>query len=281
MRFCQSFMTELYRHIGADTDVPAGDIGVGRREVVIFLGSIRGLSITLRVFLQVKVKLGGSLARPEATGYGTVYFIEEMLKARGDKIEGKTIAISGYGNVGTYFIEKANQLGARVVTIADEFGYVHDPEGIKGEKLELLMDLWCVHRRPARDYADEFGLRMVVGKSPWEVPCDIAVPTATQNELKKEDAKKLIANGCTCIAEAANMPCSAEAVELFLKIKFFLARQGSNAGGVSVSGLEMSQNSMRYSWSFEEVDAKLKDIMADIYRNPVKLLGNTAWKVTW
>lgn len=272
MRFCQSFMTELYRHIGADTDVPAGDIGVGRREVGYLFGQYKRIVNNFEgVFTGKGLSWGGSLARPEATGYGTVYFIEEMLKARGDKIEGKTIAISGYGNVGTYFIEKANQLGARVVTIADEFGYVHDPEGIKAEKLELLMDLWCVHRRPARDYADEFGLKWVVGKSPWEVPCDIAVPTATQNELKKEDAKKLIANGCTCIAEAANMPCSAEAVELFLKNKvLFGPAKAVNAGGVSVSGLEMSQNSMRYSWSFEEVDAKLKDIMADIYRKSSK-----------
>jgi glutamate dehydrogenase (NADP+) len=268
MRFCQSFMTELYRHIGPDTDVPAGDIGVGRREIGYLFGQYKRIINNFEgVFTGKGISWGGSLARPEATGYGTVYFIEEMLKAKGDSIKGKTITISGYGNVGTYFIEKANQLGAKVVTIADEFGYVHDSEGIKGEKLNMLMDLWCVYRRPARAYADQFGLPWVEGKSPWEIPCDIAVPTATQNELKKEDAEKLIANGCKCIAEAANMPCSAEAVELCLKNNIlFGPAKAVNAGGVSVSGLEMSQNSMRYSWSFEEVDAKLKDIMVDIYR---------------
>lgn len=268
MRFCQSFMTELYRHIGPDTDVPAGDIGVGRREIGYLFGQYKRIVNNFEgVFTGKGISWGGSLARPEATGYGTVYFIEEMLKAKGDSIEGKTITISGYGNVGTFFIEKANQLGAKVVTIGDEFGYVYDPDGIKGEKLDMLMDLWCVYRRPARAFADEFGLKWVEGKKPWEVPCDIAVPTATQNELKKEDAQKLIANGCICIAEAANMPCSAEAVELCLKNNIlFGPAKAVNAGGVSVSGLEMSQNSMRYAWSFEEVDAKLKDIMIDIYR---------------
>jgi glutamate dehydrogenase (NADP+) len=260
-------MTELYRHIGPDTDVPAGDIGVGRREIGYLFGQYKRIVNNFEgVFTGKGISWGGSLARPEATGYGTVYFIEEMLKAKGDSIEGKTITISGYGNVGTFFIEKANQLGAKVVTIGDEFGYVYDPEGIKGEKLDMLMDLWCVYRRPARAYADQFGLQWVEGKSPWEVPCDIAVPTATQNELKLEDAQRLIANGCICIAEAANMPCSAEAVELCLKNNIlFGPAKAVNAGGVSVSGLEMSQNSMRYSWSFEEVDIKLKDIMVDIY----------------
>ncbi len=268
MRFCQSFMIELYRHIGPDTDVPAGDIGVGRREIGYLFGQYKRIVNNFEgVFTGKGLSWGGSLARPEATGYGTVYFIEEMLKAKGDSIEGKTITISGYGNVGTFFIEKANQLGAKVVTIGDEFGYVYDPEGIKGEKLDMLMDLWCVYRRPARAYADQFGLQWVEGKSPWEVPCDIAVPTATQNELKFEDAEKLIANGCICVAEAANMPCCAEAVELFLKKDIlFGPAKAVNAGGVSVSGLEMSQNSMRYAWSFEEVDVKLKDIMVDIYR---------------
>jgi len=268
MRFCQSFMTELYRHIGPDTDVPAGDIGVGGREIGYLFGQYKRIVNNFEGVLTGKGRSwGGSLARPEATGYGTVYFIEEMLKSRGESIQGKTITISGYGNVGTYFIEKANQLGGKVVTIGDEYGYVFDPEGIKGEKLEFLMDLWCVYRRPARAYAEQFGFRWVEGKSPWEVPCDIAVPTATQNELCLDDARQLIANGCICVAEAANMPCTAEAAEIFLSRQvLFGPAKAVNAGGVAVSGLEMSQNSMRYSWSFEEVDAKLKDIMADIYR---------------
>jgi len=267
MRFCQSFMTELYRHIGPDTDVPAGDIGVGGREIGYLFGHYKRIVNNFEGVLTGKGRAwGGSLARPEATGYGTVYFIEEMLKSQGDNLNGKTITISGYGNVGTYFIEKANQLGAKVVTIADEFGYVHDPEGIKDDKLAFLMDLWCVYRRPARAYAEEFGLKWVEGKAPWEVPCDIAVPTATQNELALDDARQLVANGCICVAEAANMPCTAEAAEFFLKNRvLFGPAKAVNAGGVAVSGLEMSQNSIRYSWSFEEVDAKLKNIMVDIY----------------
>lgn len=268
MRFCQSFMTELFRHIGADTDVPAGDIGVGAREIGYLFGQYKRIVNRFEGVLTGKgINWGGSLARPEATGYGTAYFIEEMLKSRGETLKGKTITISGYGNVGTFFIQKANQLGGKVVTIADENGYVYDPEGIKGEKLDFLMDLWTIHRRPARDYAEKFGLKWVEGKAPWEVPCDIAVPTATQNELNLQNAQELIANGCTCVAEAANMPCTAEAVELFLKNNIlFGPAKAVNAGGVSVSGLEMSQNSMRYSWSFEEVDAKLKEIMVNIYR---------------
>ncbi len=268
MRFCQSFMTELFRHVGANTDVPAGDIGVGAREIGYLFGQYKRITNTFEGVLTGKgISWGGSLARPQATGYGVAYFIEQMLQSRGESWAGKTVTISGYGNVGTFFIEKVNQLGGKVVTIADEFGYVSDPEGIQGEKLDFLLDLWCIYRRPAKDYAQKFGLQWVEGRSPWEVPCDIAVPTATQNELCREDAEHLIANGCKCVAEAANMPCMAEAVQLFLdKGILFGPAKAVNAGGVAVSGLEMSQNSMRYAWTFEEVDNKLKGIMTEIYR---------------
>ncbi|NLK51185.1 MAG: NADP-specific glutamate dehydrogenase [Syntrophomonadaceae bacterium] len=269
MRFCQSFMTELYRYIGADIDVPAGDIGVGAREIGYFYGQYKRITTLFEGVLTGKgLTWGGSLARPEATGYGTVYFLEEMLKARGESLQDKSIAISGYGNVGTFFIQKANQCGAKVITIGDENGYVYDPDGIKDEKLDFLMDLWVVHRRPAKDLADKFGLQWVSGKRPWEVACDIAVPTATQNELDLENAKQLLSNGCTCVAEAANMPCTAEAVNLFLEKQIlFGPAKAVNAGGVATSALEMTQNSMRYSWTFEEVDTKLKSIMGNIYRN--------------
>ncbi|MDO4539502.1 MAG: NADP-specific glutamate dehydrogenase [Syntrophomonadaceae bacterium] len=267
MRFCQSFMTELYRHVGADTDVPAGDIGVGGREIGFLFGQYKRIVNRFEGVLTGKgINWGGSLARPEATGYGTAYFISEMLKEKNDSLAGKTVTISGYGNVGTYFIEKVNSLGGKVITIADEYGYVLDKEGIAGEKLDFLMDLWTVKRLSAKVYAEQFGLPWFEGKSPWEVPCDIAVPSATQNELNAEHAQQLIANGCYCVAEAANMPCTAEAAELFLKNKvLFGPAKAVNAGGVAVSGLEMSQNSMRYGWTFDEVDAKLYQIMVDIY----------------
>ncbi|WP_439646074.1 NADP-specific glutamate dehydrogenase [Syntrophomonas palmitatica] len=268
MRFCQSFMTELYRHIGPDTDVPAGDIGVGGREIGYLFGQYKRIVNAFEGVLTGKgISWGGSLARPEATGYGTAYFAEEMLASRGESFEGKTVTISGYGNVGTYLIEKVNQLGGKVVTIADEYGYVYDPDGIKDEKLNFLMDLWTVYRRPAQDYAREFGLQWVEGRSPWEVPCDIAVPTATQNELSLADAQRLVSNGCICVAEGANMPCTADAVNYFLeKSVLFGPAKAVNAGGVAVSGLEMSQNSMRFAWTFAEVDERLKGIMKDIYR---------------
>lgn len=268
MRFCQSFATELYRHIGPDTDVPAGDIGVGGREIGYLFGQYKRIANAFSGVLTGKgISWGGSLARPEATGYGAMYFVEEMLAAKGQSVEGKTITISGYGNVGTYLIKKANQMGGKVVTIGDEYGYVHDPEGIKGDKLDFLMDLWTVYRRPAQDYAKEFGLKWVEGRSPWEVPCDIAIPTATQNEVSLADAQNLVANGCYCVAEGANMPCMADAVNFFLeKGVLFGPAKAVNAGGVAVSGLEMSQNSMRYAWTFDEVDARLKGIMKDIYR---------------
>ncbi|MGI6712296.1 MAG: NADP-specific glutamate dehydrogenase [Bacillota bacterium] len=272
MRFCQSLMTELYRHIGPNTDIPAGDIGVGAREIGYMFGQYKRLTNEFTGVLTGKGRnWGGSLIRPQATGYGTEYFLEEMLKTKGETLEGKTVLASGYGNVGTYFIEKVNERGGKVVTIGDENGYVYDPEGIKGEKLEFLKDLWVKYRKPAKDYADQFGLKWVEGRRPWEVPCDIAVPTATQNEIGAEDAKTLLKNGCWCVAESANMPCTAEAMEILLESKILYGpSKAVNAGGVAVSGLEMSQNSMRYNWSSEEVDAKLKSIMLDIHEQCVR-----------
>ncbi len=267
MRFCQSFMNELYRHIGPDTDVPAGDIGVGAREVGFLFGQYKKLKNKFSGVLTGKgLCSGGSLIRPQATGYGTVYFLEEALKSVGEDIEGKIITASGYGNVGTFFIEKINELGGKVVTIADEMGYVYDPDGIKEDKLEFLKDLWVVHRKPAVEFAKKFKLTYVENKRPWEVPCDIAVPTATQNEINEKEAGKLVKNGCKCVLEAANMPCSNEAIEIFIKNKIIFAPgKAVNAGGVAVSGLEMSQNNLRYCWSGEEVDERLKCIMKKIH----------------
>ncbi len=268
MRFCQSFMTELYRHIGPDTDVPAGDIGVGGREIGFLFGQYKRLVNEFGgVLTGKKINWGGSLVRPEATGYGTAYFLSEVLMANNDTLEGKTITISGYGNVGTFFIEKANEFGAKVVTIGDEYGYAHDPDGIAGDKLEFLKPLWTEKRRPAKDYADEFGLEWVDGKRPWVVPCDIAVPTATQNELDGESAKALVANGVRYVVEAANMPSTPEAIEVFRAAKIpFGPGKAVNAGGVATSGLEMSQNSLRLGWSREEVDSKLHGIMKNIHK---------------
>lgn len=271
MRFCQAFMTELFRHIGPDTDVPAGDIGVGGREIGYLFGQYRKIRNSFDGAITGKgFGWGGSLIRPEATGYGVVYFLQEMLKVKGEDLKGKTIAISGYGNVGSYFIEKALQYGAKVVTIADDKGYVYDPEGISGEKLEYLKDLWVVHRRPARDFAENFGLKWIEGRKPWEVPCDIAVPTATQNELDLEGAKSLAKNGCKCVVEAANMPCTPEAVDVFKSAGILFAPgKAANAGGVAVSGLEMCQNSQHICWSAEEVDSKLQGIMKNIHQQCV------------
>jgi len=268
MRFCQSFMTELFRHIGPDTDVPAGDIGVGAREIGFLFGQYKRLTATFTgVLTGKKLGWGGSLIRPEATGYGTAYFLSEMLTANGDRLDGKIIAISGYGNVGSFFIEKANELGAKVVTIGDEYGYVYDPDGIKDEKLEFLKPLWATHRGPAKDFADEFGLTWVDGERPWVVPCDIAVPTATQNELDESSAKALVANGCRYVAEAANMPCTPEAVAVFHHACIpFGPGKAVNAGGVATSSLEMSQNSLRLGWSREEVDTRLRVIMKNIHK---------------
>ncbi|MBE0565989.1 MAG: NADP-specific glutamate dehydrogenase [Krumholzibacteria bacterium] len=267
MRFCQAFMSELFRHIGPNTDVPAGDIGVGGREIGYLFGQYKKLKNEFTGVLTGKgLNWGGSLMRPEATGYGTAYFAAEMLATRGLDFQGKTVTISGYGNVGTFFIQKVNELGGKVVTIGDEYGYAHDPAGISGEKLDFLMKLWTVHRRPAKDYADKYRVEWIPGKRPWEVPCDIAVPTACENELRKPDAEALVANGCKCVVEAANMPCTADAIALF-HAKGILHAPGkaANAGGVATSGLEMSQNSMRIGWSREEVDKRLHGIMKNIH----------------
>ncbi|MCR4963556.1 MAG: NADP-specific glutamate dehydrogenase [Firmicutes bacterium] len=267
MRFCQSFMTELYRHIGPNLDVPAGDIGVGAREVAYMFGQYKRIANEFTGVLTGKGRsFGGSLIRPEATGYGVIYFAQAMLATKGDSLEGKTVVNSGGGNVGTFLIEKVNQLGGKVVTVGDPYGYVYDPDGIKGEKLEFLKPLWTVYRRPIKDFADKFGLEYREGRKPWEVPCDIACPTATQNELNEEDAKTLIKNGCKCIAEGSNMSSTKGAVDAILASKILYSPgKASNAGGVAVSGLEMSQNSMRYNWTSEEVDAKLQQIMSDIH----------------
>ncbi|KAB2888692.1 MAG: NADP-specific glutamate dehydrogenase [Desulfobulbaceae bacterium] len=268
MRFCQSFMLELFRHVGPDTDVPAGDIGVGAREIGYLFGMYKKLRNEFTGVLTGKsLNWGGSLIRPEATGYGAAYFLEEMLATRSETIAGKTVAISGYGNVGTYVTEKINELGGKVVTIADERGYVHDPDGIRGEKLQFMSSLWTVHRRPAKDYADAFDCEWVPDRRPWEVPCDIAIPTAMENELDGSHAEALVKNGCRAVLEVANMPCTPEAVHLFQEHGvLFAPGKAANAGGVSVSGLEMSQNSMRLNWPKEEVDRRLKGIMKNIHK---------------
>ncbi len=271
MRFCQSFMNELFRHIGPNTDVPAGDIGVGGREIGYLFGQYKKLRNAFEGILTGKgLNWGGSLIRPEATGYGTAYFLNEVLNHRKETIDGKTICISGYGNVGCYFIEKANELGAKVVTIADEFGYVYDPDGIKGEKLEYLKNLWTVYRESAEQYAKKFNLKWVPERRPWEVKCDIAVPTATQNEIGKEDALNLVDNGCIAVCEGANMPSTPEAIDVFMQNNIaFGPGKAVNAGGVAVSGLEMSQNSMRLNWTREEVDKRLHQIMKDIHSSVI------------
>ena len=268
MRFCQSFMLELFRHVGPDTDVPAGDIGVGAREIGYLFGMYKKLRNEFTGVLTGKsLNWGGSLIRPEATGYGAAYFLEEMLATRSETIAGKTVAISGYGNVGTYVTEKINELGGKVVTIADERGYVHDPDGIRGEKLQFMSSLWTVHRRSAKDYADAFDCEWVPDRRPWEVPCDIAIPTAMENELDGSHAEALVKNGCRAVLEVANMPCTPEAVHLFQEHGvLFAPGKAANAGGVSVSGLEMSQNSMRLNWPKEEVDRRLKGIMKNIHK---------------
>ncbi len=276
MRFCQSFMTELERHIGSNTDVPAGDIGVGGREVGYLFGQYKRLRNEFTGILTGKgLSYGGSLIRPEATGYGNVYFTQNMLHLKGDKIEGKTILISGSGNVAQYAAEKATQLGAKVLSMSDSGGYILDEEGIDIKKLEFIMDLKNVKRGRISEYVDEYpSAKYFEGETPWEVPCDIAMPCATQNELLVEDAKILVKNGCICVGEGANMPCTPEAVEVFQKAKIlFSPGKASNAGGVATSGLEMSQNSMRYNWTAEEVDKKLHEIMNSIHDKCVEYGG--------
>ncbi|WP_333599642.1 NADP-specific glutamate dehydrogenase [Flavobacterium sp.] len=273
MKFCQAFMTELSKHIGADTDVPAGDIGVGGREVGYMFGQYKRLRNEFTGVLTGKgITFGGSLIRPEATGYGDVYFAQNMLATKGESFSGKTVVVSGSGNVAQYAIEKATELGGKVVTASDSSGYIYDADGINAEKLAYIMEIKNVNYGRISDYVAKYpNAKFVAGKRPWEVKCDIALPCATQNELNGDEAKMLIANGCTCVAEGANMPSTPEAVTEFLNAKILFAPgKASNAGGVATSGLEMSQNSLRLSWTSEEVDQRLKDIMANIHAACVK-----------
>lgn len=272
MRFCQSFMTELSKHIGADTDVPAGDIGVGGREIGFLFGQYKRLRNEFTGVLTGKaLGWGGSLIRPEATGYGQVYFAEEMLKTRKDSIKGKICVVSGSGNVAQYCIEKATQLGGKCVTASDSNGFIYDPAGIDAEKLAFIMDLKNNKRGRIKEYADKYKCEYHEGKTPWGIKCDVALPSATQNELNGEDAKTLIKNGCICVSEGANMPSTPEAIEVFIKARILYGLgKAANAGGVATSGLEMSQNSMRLSWTREEVDAKLHSIMKNIHATCVK-----------
>ncbi len=268
MRFCQSFMTELQRHIGPDTDVPAGDIGVGGREIGYMYGQYKRLRNEFTGTLTGKgCNWGGSLMRPEATGYGTTYFAQEMLKTKGDSIAGKTVVISGSGNVAQYAVEKVTQLGGKVVTMSDSNGYIYDADGITTEKLAFVMELKNVMRGRIKEYVDEYpGAKYFENERPWGVKCDIALPCATQNELHGDDANTLIANGCICVAEGANMPSTAKAVDVFIQNKILYGPgKAANAGGVATSGLEMSQNSMRTKWCSEEVDTKLQSIMVNIH----------------
>ncbi|MBU0503645.1 MAG: NADP-specific glutamate dehydrogenase [Candidatus Omnitrophota bacterium] len=272
MKFCQSFMTELFRHIGSDTDVPAGDIGTGGREIGFMFGQYKRLRNEFSGVLTGKgLNWGGSLVRPEATGYGCVYFTQEMLKTRGESLEGKICAVSGSGNVAQYTIEKLLQLGAKPVTLSDSNGYIYDPDGISEQKLQFVMELKNVRRGRIKEYADKYGCKYIDGKKPWDVKCDMAFPSATQNEIDGNDAKKLVKNGCICIGEGANMPSTPEAIEVFMDAKILYAPgKAANAGGVATSGLEMSQNSQRLGWSREEVDEKLHQIMISIHESCVK-----------
>jgi len=268
MRFCHSFMAELCRHIGANTDVPAGDIGVGGREIGFLFGMYKKIRNEFTGVLTGKgLSWGGSLIRPEATGYGTVYFAESMLETRGDSLKGKTVSVSGAGNVAQYACEKATQLGAKVVTLSDSAGYIHDKEGIDADKLAFVMELKNEKRGRINEYVERYPqAKFFKGERPWGVKCDVAMPCATQNELNGEEAKTLLSNGCFVISEGANMPSTPEAVHAFQAAKILYAPgKASNAGGVATSGLEMSQNSLRINWSREEVDAKLKKIMTDIH----------------
>ena len=270
MRFCQSFMTELFRHIGPNTDIPAGDIGVGGREIGYMFGQYKRLKNEFTGVLTGKgVSWGGSLIRPEATGYGTVYFAEDMLNYEGNSLKGKTVTISGAGNVAQYAAEKCLHLGAKVLTMSDSNGFIFDKDGINEDKLKHIMFLKNVKRSRISEYLKKYpNASYVKDKKPWSIKCDVALPCATQNELDHLDAKNLISNGCYCVAEGANMPCTIKAISEFKKNKILYAPgKASNAGGVAVSGLEMAQNSLRYSWSREEVDEKLKQIMINIHRS--------------
>ena len=270
MRFCQSFMTELFRYIGPNTDIPAGDIGVGSREIGYMFGQYKKLKKEFTGVLTGKgLSWGGSLIRPEATGYGTVYFAENMLNNVKNSVKGKTVVISGSGNVAQFAAEKCIQLSAKVVSLSDSSGFIYDSEGLSTEKLDFVMDLKNNKRGRISKYIKRYPkAKFYKNKTPWDIPCDIALPCATQNELNKKDAESLIKNGCICVSEGANMPCMPEAISIFRENKILFAPgKASNAGGVAVSGLEMAQNSLRYSWSREEVDSKLKDIMLDIHNS--------------
>jgi glutamate dehydrogenase (NADP+) len=268
MRFCQSFMTELFRHVGPDTDVPAGDIGVGVREIGFMFGQYKRLRNEFTgVFTGKGLNWGGSLIRLEATGYGCVYFAEEMLKTRGENFEGKVCTISGSGNAAQYTAEKLNHLGAKVVSLSDSNGTVHDPDGIDAEKLTFVLDLKNVRRGRIKEYAEKFGVEYLEGKRPWGIKCDCAFPSATQNEIDGDDAKTLLKNGCYLVAEAANMPSTPEAIQQFINNKILYAPgKAANAGGVATSGLEMSQNALHLSWTRQEVDERLHNIMIAIYK---------------
>jgi glutamate dehydrogenase (NADP+) len=267
MKFCQSFITELFRHVGPDTDVPAGDIGVGGREIGFMFGQYKRLRNEFTGVLTGKgLNWGGSLIRPEATGYGATYFAEEMLKTRGQSFKGKTVVVSGSGNVAQYTVEKVTQLGGKVVTLSDSNGTIYDPDGINAEKLAFIMELKNVKRGRIKEYSDKFKCQYFNGKTPWHVKCDAAFPSATQNEVGKADAEALVKNGCICVSEGANMPSTPDAVKVFLDAKILFAPgKAANAGGVATSGLEMSQNSGRVSWSRDEVNAKLHGIMCSIH----------------
>lgn len=272
MRFCQSFMTELQRHIGPDTDVPAGDIGVGGREIGFMYGQYKRLRNEFTGVLTGKgLNWGGSLIRPEATGYGCVYFVQEMLKTRGETFKGKVCTVSGSGNVAQYTVEKLIELGAKPVTVSDSAGFIYDPEGIDKKELKAIMEIKNVRRGRIKECTNEFKCKYFEGKTPWGIKCDIAFPSATQNEINGDDAKTLVKNGCFAIGEGANMPSTPEAIREFQKAKILYAPgKAANAGGVATSGLEMSQNSMRLNWSREEVDTKLHNIMISIHENCVK-----------
>lgn len=271
MRFCQSFMTELSRHIGPNTDVPAGDIGVGGREIGYLFGQYKRIKNEFTGVLTGKGReWGGSLIRPEATGYGATYFAQNMLDTRGDSYEGKVVAISGSGNVAQYACEKVTELGGKVITLSDSAGFIYDKDGIDAEKLAFVMELKNVKRGRIKEYAEKYGCEYFDGKRPWGVKCDVAMPCATQNEVNEEEAKTLIANGCFVISEGANMPSTPDAVAVFTEAKILYGPgKAANAGGVAVSGLEMSQNSLRLSWTREEVDTRLKQIMKDIHQTCV------------
>ena len=267
MRFCQSFMIELFRHIGANTDVPAGDIGVGGREIGYLFGQYKRLKNEFTGVLTGKgINWGGSLIRPEATGFGCVYFAEEMLKTKNTSFDGKVVSVSGFGNVAWGAVQKVNDLGGKVVTLSGPDGYIYDPDGIKGDKVNYMLKLRSSNKDAVEDYAKEFKVQFFAGKKPWDVKVDVALPCATQNEIFEDDAKLLVANGCMCVCEGANMPTTIEAYKVFTEAGILYAPgKASNAGGVATSGLEMSQNSMRLPWSREEVDRRLHEIMIRIH----------------